>query len=73
MFLDQTLPGGGGGYSPSCRACRQPLLKGQQTRRIEFDNDPSGFKGLTGEYHLACSKLYASFAHVINLKPWAGR
>ena len=72
MFLDDKFPYGGGRSGPSCRACKQPILPGDRPKRVEFQNDPDGTKGLTGDYHLACSKRFASLAHVINLNPWSG-
>jgi hypothetical protein len=71
VFLDEQLPAGGGG--PSCRVCKQPILKGQASTRIAFDHDPSGTKGLTGEYHVACSKPFASLARAINMLGRFGR
>jgi hypothetical protein len=56
-----------------CRACKQPIGKDQRATRVEFQSDPDGLKGLTGDYHQACSKPFASLAHVINLNPWGGR
>ena len=73
MFFDERSSNGGENSGPSCRACKKPILKSDRTTRVEFRNDPSGTKGLTGEYHLACSRPFASMAHVINLNPWAGR
>lgn len=62
-----------GGYSSHwCRACKQPILKDQPATRVEFQTDPNGTQGLTGDYHLVCSKPFASLAYVINLNPWAG-
>jgi hypothetical protein len=66
VFLDEKFPGGGSG-GPSCRVCKQPILKGQASTRIAFDHDPNGAKGLTGEYHVACSKPFASLAHASNM------
>jgi hypothetical protein len=48
------------------------ILPSERTKRVEFRNDPDGSKGLTGEYHLACSRPFESLAHVINLNPWSG-
>jgi hypothetical protein len=70
VYFDERAFNGGGRDGPSCRACRQPILESQRTTRIEFQNDPNGSKGLTGDYHLACSRPFASLAHVINLNPW---
>jgi hypothetical protein len=40
---------------------------------VEFQTDPNGTDGLTGDYHLECSKPFASLAYVVNLNPWSGR
>jgi len=70
MLLDSSPFQGGGGEGPSCRACRQSILPDQKSTRIAFQNDPNGFKGLTGDYHLECSKPFSSLAQVINLRPF---
>lgn len=69
MLLDGTYFEGGGHSSPWCRGCHQPIETNQPSTRIEFANDPHGVKGLTGQYHVACSKPFKSMAHVINLRP----
>jgi hypothetical protein len=56
-----------------CRACKQPILKHHRATRVEFQTDPHGIDGLTGDYHLECSRPFASLAHVVNLNPWGGR
>jgi hypothetical protein len=72
VFRDETSAGGGGGWRPrTCRACKQPILKDHRATRIEFRTDPSGAEGLTGDYHVACSKPFASLARVVNMNPWA--
>jgi hypothetical protein len=73
VFLDENFRYGGGRGGPPCQACKQPIRSGDRTKRVEFQNDPDGTKGLTGEYHLACSKRFESLARVINLNPWGGR
>jgi hypothetical protein len=70
LYLDESMKFGGGGNDPSCCGCKQPIRQGERSTRVHFDNDPHGAKGLTGEYHLSCSKPFASLAHVINLKPF---
>jgi len=57
-------------FGPLCQACKQPILKSERMVRVDFQNDPSGSKGLSGNYHLICSKPYASLARVINLNAW---
>jgi hypothetical protein len=54
----------------SCRACKQSILEHHRAVRIEFQTDPHGLNGLTGDYHQQCSKPFASLARVINMNPW---
>ena len=70
MYLDEFAKGGGWN-NPSCCACRQPIFEGDRTMRVQFDSDPSGAKGLTGEYHAACGRPFASLAHVANMNFWS--
>jgi hypothetical protein len=65
VYLDESAHGGG--YGPLCCACKLPIFPGQRTTRVEFNTDPDGAEGLTGDYHLACAKPYASLARIINL------
>jgi hypothetical protein len=67
-----TFDGGAHGHR-WCRACKQPILKRHRATRVEFQTDPHGLDGLTGDYHLECSRPFASLAHVVNLNPWGGR
>jgi hypothetical protein len=55
-----------GGSGPWCRACKQPIEAHQQSTHIRFDNDPNGFDGLTGDYHLPCSKPFSSIARALD-------
>lgn len=55
-------------HGPWCASCKAPITEGQRSVRVHFDNDPHGFRGLTGQYHEACSKPFVSLAHVVNLK-----
>ena len=57
---------------PWCASCKAPITEGQRRVRVHFANDPHGFRGLTGEYHDACSKPFQSLAHVVNLS-WFSR
>ncbi len=52
---------------PWCTSCKAPITEHQRTVRVQFANDPHGFGGLTGEYHEACSKPFASMAQAINM------
>ncbi|HUO87728.1 MAG TPA: hypothetical protein VMU08_01035 [Rhizomicrobium sp.] len=73
VFLDEQLSAGGGFGGRSCRACKQPILKGQASTRLAFDQDPNGVKGLTGDYHVACSKPFDSLARALNMLGRFGR
>jgi hypothetical protein len=73
VFLDEKLPAGGGPSGPSCRVCKRPILKGQASTRLAFDHDPNGAKGLSGDYHVACSTPFASLARVSNMLGRFGR
>jgi hypothetical protein len=71
LYLDEESFASGGGYgAPLCLSCKQPIVNGQPSTRVTFRTDPDGHAGLTGDYHLACSRPFASLAHVINLDPW---
>jgi hypothetical protein len=72
MYLEDASFTGGGPNEKWCPACKQPILQNQRAMRVDFRNDPHGHRGLSGDYHLECSKPFASLAHVINLNPWAG-
>lgn len=65
MYFDETLPGGGG-EGPVCSACREPIARDQRVVRVRFASDPQGHKGLSGSYHVACSKPFASLAHALD-------
>lgn len=70
--LDGSNFDGGGRGHRWCLACKQVIRKDQRATRVEFQTDPSGANGLTGDYHLECSKVFASLARVVNLNPRAG-
>jgi hypothetical protein len=72
MPLDGSTFDGGSHGSPWCRACKQPIWKNQRSTRVEFQTDPHGANGLTGDYHQECSRPFASLARVVNLNPWSG-
>ena len=57
---------------PWCTSCKAPITSDQRRVRVSFDNDPHGFQGLTGDYHEACSRPFASMARVGNMN-WFGR
>lgn len=71
MYLDEESFAAGGGYGgPLCLSCKQLISEGERATRVTFNTDPHGHRGLTGDYHAACAKPFASLAHVINLDPW---
>lgn len=68
MYLEESqFARGGGPDGPRCRACKQPILEGDRSKRITFANDPYGRAGLTGEYHVACGKPFDSLARAMNM------
>ena len=71
--LDGSLFEGGRFGRRACLACKKPILTQHRATRVEFQTDPDGLNGLTGEYHLECSKPFSSLARVINMNPWTGR
>jgi len=74
VYLDQTSYAPGGGWNePWCRACKEPIQQGQRSTRVIFSNDPGGMRGLTGDYHAACSKPFASMAHALDMLSRYGR
>ena len=74
MYLDETNFAGGGGFNnPSCRACKQPILEGERSTRVNFENDTDGAKGLSGEYHLSCGKPFISMARALDMMARFGR
>ena len=73
MYLNKAFAFGGGHAGPTCCACKKPILDGERSTRVSFRTDPHGAEGLTGEYHLSCSKPFASLAHVLNISPWGSQ
>jgi hypothetical protein len=70
MAYDATFGGNAGrGW---CLACRRPLDGDRLVARIDFQSDPDGRQGLSGLYHKACARPFASMARIINMNPWAG-
>ena len=62
------MPAGGSGpHGPFCTSCQGLISDDERKVRIHFNNDPHGHRGLSGLYHDACSKPFASLAHVINM------
>ncbi len=73
MYLDQSLPSGGGWHGPFCLSCKGLILDERNAVRIRFDSDPDGEQGLSGSYHRACSKPFASIAQAIAMLSRYGR
>jgi hypothetical protein len=55
---------GGGSEGPLCKACKQPILKGQPATRVEFNGNAHD---MSGDYHRACGKPFASMARALNM------
>lgn len=58
---------GDGSNDPWCQHCKQPITSEQKSVRVDFANDPHGFDGLSGLYHAACGKPFASIARAMNM------
>jgi hypothetical protein len=63
MYLNDGFHGGGS-EGPLCKACKQPILKGQPVTRVEFGGNPPG---MSGDYHRSCGKAFASMARALNM------
>jgi hypothetical protein len=72
MYFDEDSfsKGGGGFEGPPCKACRQPIMPGQPSTRVEFVRDEHG---MSGDYHKACSKPFDSLAYALNMLSRFGR
>ena len=66
MAFDATP--GGDPRGPWCKACRRPIGETERSMNVRFDNDVHDLSGL---YHEACGRPFASMARVLNLKPWS--
>jgi hypothetical protein len=73
VYLDESFAPGGGYNGPSCRSCKKPILEGERSVRIAFESDTGGVRGMTGEYHVACSKPFNSLARALNMLGRFGR
>jgi hypothetical protein len=58
---------GGWHDGPLCCSCKNPISQVQRSVHVDFANDPSGHKGLTGLYHADCSKPFVSMARAMNM------
>jgi hypothetical protein len=72
LAFDPMPSGGSGPHGPWCASCRAPITTDQRSVEIRFITDPHGHRGMTGLYHVECSKPFQSLAHVVNLN-WFGR
>jgi hypothetical protein len=70
MAYLKTMDGGPRRF-PLCKACGLPITDAQKPVRVEFQTDREGVRGLSGDYHLSCGKLFQSLARVMNLNPWS--
>ena len=61
------MPEGGGPHEPWCTSCKAPITDGQRSVRIAFDHDPHGYQGLTGIYHVHCSRPFQSLARALKV------
>jgi hypothetical protein len=65
--VDYNPKWGGGSNDPTCTSCNLPITPDQRSKRIEFANDPHGYRGLSGLYHVECSKPFDALASTINV------
>jgi hypothetical protein len=56
-----------GGYPCNswCKACRQPIEAGQAVETVQFDTEET--RDMSGLYHRACAKPFASMARALNI------
>lgn len=66
MPLDGTF-GGDEPSGPWCAHCKAPITDDQRRINLQFDVDPHGFDGLSGDYHESCARPFQSFAHALKL------
>jgi hypothetical protein len=57
----------GGSNDPTCTSCKGPITAQQRSVRIDFANDPHGYRGFSGLYHEECSKPFQSLAHAMKV------
>lgn len=63
MAFDATP--GGDPRGPWCKACRQPIEAGQATETVNFETEDA--RDMSGLYHKACAKPFASIARALNM------
>lgn len=73
MAFDPMPASGSGGNEPWCLSCKTPITEGEHSVHIHFDHDPHGHQGLSGDYHEACSKPFASIARALQALNVFGR
>ena len=56
-----------------CWACRQPIYENEPSTSVETASVPTGLGGLTGEYHVRCSRPFASLACALDMLSRFGR
>jgi len=65
--MDYNPKWSGGSNDPTCASCQGPITAEQRSIRIDFANDPHGYRGLSGLYHVECSKPFDTLANAINM------
>lgn len=68
MFLETGPLGPGWGETPQplCKSCRQPILEHHQTQDVQFPAHAES-SDMSGRYHAACAKPFASIAHALDM------
>jgi|GEM_PF-2903394 len=49
---------GGDPRGPVCPGCNRPILDGQPSTQMHFQEDPDGHRGLSGPWHGECARPY---------------
>ncbi|MEI9991697.1 MAG: hypothetical protein WDM86_16855 [Rhizomicrobium sp.] len=65
MYFDETLPAAAV-KDRSAPPVGSRLPETSAWCAWRFASDPQGHKGLSGSYHVACSKPFASLAHALD-------
>lgn len=61
MAFDATA--GGDPRGPLCKACKRPIRAGEPRQHINFDAHDA--QEMSGPYHAACARPFASIAHAM--------
>lgn len=56
---------GGDPRGPWCKACRQPIMAGEPSETVQFNTEET--RDMSGLYHKACAKPFASMARALNV------